>query len=93
MSSERSQPTCEQSTVKMFSPCDCATALMNFDTTNDVNGVTYERADTLGSGGIPVKVVPLNGGYVLVQGQETGENVVKVNVQTGFKTYWHEVFQ
>jgi len=67
-----------------------ATAVMNFDTTNDTGGVTFERVDTLGSGGIPVKVVPLNEGYVLVQGQETGENIVKVNVQTGYKTYWHE---
>jgi type IV pilus assembly protein PilY1 len=69
-----------------------ATAVMNFDTTNDSNGVTYERTDTLGSGGIPVKVVPLNEGYILVQGQETGENVLKVNVQTGYKTYWHEAY-
>ncbi len=67
-----------------------ATAVMNFDTTNDTGGVTYERVDKLGSGGIPVKVVPLNEGHVLVQGQETGENIVKVNVQTGYKTYWHE---
>jgi type IV pilus assembly protein PilY1 len=69
-----------------------ATAVMNFDTTNDVNGVTKERIDVLGSGGIPVKVVPLNEGYLLVQGQETGENILKVNVQTGYKTYWHEIY-
>ena len=69
-----------------------ATAVMNFDSTNDVSGVTYERVDTLGSGGIPVKVVPLSEGYLLVQGQETGENILKVNVQTGIKTYWHETF-
>jgi type IV pilus assembly protein PilY1 len=68
-----------------------ATAVMNFDSTNDTDSVTYERWDELGSGGIPVKVVPLNEGYVLVQGQEAGENIVKVNVQTGYKTYWYEV--
>jgi type IV pilus assembly protein PilY1 len=68
-----------------------ATAVMNFDSTNDIDSVTYERWDKLGSGGIPVKVVPLNESYVLVQGQEAGENIVKVNVQTGYKTYWYEV--
>ena len=69
-----------------------ATAVMNFDTSNDSSGVTYERVDTLGSGGIPVKVVPLNEGYLLVQGQEAGENILKVNVRTGIKTYWHETY-
>ena len=68
-----------------------ATAVMNFDTTNDIGGITYERWDTLASGGIPAKVVPLNEGHILVQGRAVGENIVKVNVQTGYKTYWHEV--
>jgi type IV pilus assembly protein PilY1 len=87
-----SQCTLSEGTGRLYVvSLEDATAVINFDTTNDVNGVTYERADTLGSGGIPVKVVPLNEGYVLVQGQETGENVVKVNVQTGFKTYWREI--
>jgi type IV pilus assembly protein PilY1 len=73
-----------------------ATAVMNFDTTNDGNDAgaeTLERADRLGSGGIPVQVVPLNQGYVLVQGQETGENLMKVSVLTGIKTYWSESYR
>ena len=70
-----------------------ATAVFNFDTTNDVTEVTYERVDALGSGGIPVQVVPLSQGHILVQGQEAGENIMKLTIQTGFKTYWHEQFE
>lgn len=70
-----------------------ATAVINFDTTNDVSEVTYERTDALGSGGIPVQVVPLSEGHILVQGQETGENIMALTVRTGFKTYWHERFE
>ena len=69
-----------------------ATAVMNFDTTNDAGGVTYERAQTLASGGIPVKVVPLSEGYLLAQGQAAGDNIFRPNVRTQFKTYWHETF-
>ena len=58
-----------------------------------VEAETLERADRLGSGGIPVQVVPLNQGYVLVQGQETGENLMKVSVLTGIKTYWSESYR
>ena len=70
-----------------------ATAVFNFDTTNDIDDVTYERIDVLGSGGIPVEVVPLSRGHVLVQGQEAGENIMDTNIRTGFKTYWHEVYE
>ena len=70
-----------------------ATAVLNFDTTNDVGGTTYERVDTLGSGGIPVEVVPLGQGEVLVQGQEAGQNIMQLTGQLGFKTYWYEIFQ
>ena len=70
-----------------------ATAVLNFDTTNDTGGTTYERVDTLGSGGIPVEVVPLGQGEVLVQGQEAGQNIMPITGQLGFKTYWHEIFQ
>jgi type IV pilus assembly protein PilY1 len=68
-----------------------ATAIRNFDTTNDGGGETFERSDTLGSGGIPVEVVPLGGGQILVQGQEVGENIVQAGVASGFRTYWHEL--
>jgi type IV pilus assembly protein PilY1 len=68
-----------------------ATAIINFDTTNDSGGTTYERYDTLGSGGIPVEVVPLGSGQILVQGQEVGENIVSTGGKTGFRTYWHEL--
>ena len=70
-----------------------ATAIMNFDTTNDAGTVTYERLDQLASGGIPVEVVPLTQGKLLVQGQEAGENILDAEVRTGFKTYWHEIYE
>ena len=47
----------------------------------------------LGSGGIPVEVVPLGAGEVLVQGQEAGQNIVKTAGKTSFKTYWHELYK
>ncbi len=68
-----------------------ATAIINFDTTNDSGGTTYERFDALGSGGIPVEVVPLGSGQILVQGQEVGENIVSTGGKTGFRTFWHEL--
>ena len=37
-------------------------------------------------------MVPLNEGYLLVQGQETGENILKITMPVGFKTYWHEIY-
>lgn len=68
-----------------------ATAIINFDTSNDTSGTTYERFDTLGSGGIPVEVVPLGEGMVLVQGQEVGQNIVATGGRTGFRSYWYEL--
>jgi type IV pilus assembly protein PilY1 len=68
-----------------------ATAIINFDTSNDTDGTTYERFDTLGSGGIPVEVVPLGQGQILVQGQEVGQNIVATGGRTGFRTYWYEL--
>ena len=73
-------------------------AQFDFDSSNNVvsggnTTVVPERADELGSGGIPVQVVPLGGGKVLVQGQEVGENIVDTGGQTSFKTYWHESYQ
>jgi len=76
-----------------------ATAVFNFDTTNDIGGtepggmVVLDRTDVLASGGIPVAVVPLGAGELLVQGQEAGQNIVNAGGQTSFKTYWHEIFQ
>lgn len=69
-----------------------ATAVFNFDTTNDIGEPVLDRVDLLASGGIPVEVVPLGGGELLVQGQEAGENIMNVGGQMSFKTYWHEVF-
>jgi hypothetical protein len=71
-----------------------ATAVLNFDTTNDVGGTTVlDRVDLLASGGIPVEVVPLGAGELLVQGQEAGQNIMNTGGQMSFKTYWHEIFQ
>ena len=70
-----------------------ATAVFNFDTTNDVSGPVLDRVDFLASGGIPVEVVPLSAGELLVQGQEAGENIVNAGGKMSFKTYWHEIFQ
>ena len=71
-----------------------ATGVFNFDTSNDLpDQDVLERVDVLGSGGIPVEVVPLGEGLVLVQGQEAGENIIDTGVRTGFKTYWHELYR
>jgi type IV pilus assembly protein PilY1 len=70
-----------------------ATAVFNFDTTNDVSGTVLDRVDLLASGGIPVEVVPLGAGELLVQGQEAGQNIMNAGGQMNFKTYWHEIFQ
>jgi type IV pilus assembly protein PilY1 len=69
-----------------------ATAVFNFDTTNDVGDTVLDRVDLLASGGIPVAVVPLGGGELLVQGQEAGQNIMNTGGQMSFKTYWHEIF-
>jgi type IV pilus assembly protein PilY1 len=71
-----------------------ATAVFNFDTTNDIGGTAVlDRVDLLASGGIPVAVVPLGAGELLIQGQEAGQNIVNAGGQMSFKTYWHEIFQ
>ena len=70
-----------------------ATAVINFDTTNDAGGTVLDRVDLLASGGIPVEVVPLGAGELLVQGQEAGQNIMNAGGQMNFKTYWHEIFQ
>lgn len=70
-----------------------ATAVFNFDTTNDIAGTVLDRADLLASGGIPVEVVPLSAGELLVQGQEAGQNIMNAGGKMSFKTYWHEIFQ
>lgn len=70
-----------------------ATAVHNFDTTNDIGGIVLDRVDLLASGGIPVEVVPLGAGEVLVQGQEAGQNFMDAGGQMSFKTYWHEINQ
>jgi type IV pilus assembly protein PilY1 len=70
-----------------------ATAVFNFDTTNDIGATVLDRVDVLASGGIPVAVVPLGAGELLIQGQEAGQNIVDAGGQMNFKTYWHEVFE
>ena len=70
-----------------------ATAVVNFDTTNDISGTVLDRVDYLASGGIPVAVVPLGAGELLVQGQEAGQNIVNSGGLMSFKTYWHEIYQ
>ena len=70
-----------------------ATAVFNFDTTNDIGATVLDRVDVLASGGIPVAVVPLGAGELLIQGQEAGQNIVDAGGQMNFKTYWHETFQ
>jgi hypothetical protein len=70
-----------------------ATAVFDFDTSNDGGGITYERVDLLESGGIPVEVVPLGEGRVLIQGQQAGENIMSPGGKTSFKTYWHELYE
>ena len=49
---------------------------MNFDTSNDTEGqAVLDRVDVLGSGGIPVEVVPL------AQGRATLQNTLAVTGQ------------
>ncbi|MCK5668160.1 MAG: hypothetical protein KAI15_03685, partial [Gammaproteobacteria bacterium] len=77
-----------------------ATAVQNFDTTNDVGGevlATADRFDELESGGIPVEAVPLGEGFILMQGQTTnggggvvGGTVQNIEIGTYWKTFWYE---
>ena len=67
-----------------------AEPVYNYDLSNDEGYVTLDRSDSLGSGGIPVEVVPVGDDYVLVQGQEAGQNIQKVDVTTAWRTYWYE---
>ena len=68
-----------------------AQAVYNYNTANDLNGVTLDRSDSLGGGGIPVEVVPIGNNRVLVQGQEVGQNIQTVNSPTNWQTYWYQV--
>jgi type IV pilus assembly protein PilY1 len=69
-----------------------AEAVYNYDLANDTDGaVKKDRRDSLGSGGIPVEVVPIGDNYVLIQGQETGQNIQSINAATNWRTYWYEV--
>ena len=76
-----------------------ATAVQNFDTSNDVDGEvlsTTDRFDVLESGGIPVEAVPLGEGFILMQGQTSdgggGEagTVQNIEIGTYWKTFWYE---
>lgn len=76
-----------------------ATAVYNYDTTNDTSGITLERSSTLASGGIPVEVVPLGKDLILVQGQASGlntaatSNIVSTGTRTSWKTFWYDLFR
>ena len=63
----------------------------NYDTANDLAGLVLDRRDALGGGGIPVEIVPIGDKYVLIQGQEVGQNVQAIKATTNWRTYWYEV--
>lgn len=68
-----------------------ARPLFNWDLTNDSDGTpALERFDRLASPGIPVEPVPLGGPLILIQGQEAGQNIVNVEGQFAFRTYWYD---
>ena len=65
--------------------------VFNYNLANDLDGITLDRRDQLASGGIPVEVVPIGDDYVLVQGQETGQNIQTVQGRSNWRTFWYEV--
>ena len=67
-----------------------AQPVYNYNLANDGGGVTLDRSDELGSGGIPVEIVPIGENYILVQGQEAGQNIQFVPANTEWRTYWYE---
>lgn len=68
-----------------------AEPVFNYNLANDLSGITLDRRDQLASGGIPVEVVPIGDEYVLVQGQETGQNIQSVQGRSNWRTFWYEV--
>ncbi len=68
-----------------------AQPVYNYDTANDLDGETLERRDALGGGGIPVEIVPIGDKYVLIQGQEVGENIQAIDATTNWRTFWYEI--
>lgn len=67
-----------------------ARPVYNYNVANDTNGEVLDRYDELGSGGIPVEIVPIGDNYILVQGQEAGQNIQQVSAPTSWRTYWYE---
>ena len=64
----------------------------NYNLANDApDAPTLERSDVLGGGGIPVEVVAVGERFVLVQGQEVGQNIQRVGGRDRWRTYWYEV--
>ncbi len=62
------------------------TPVINFDLTNDTNGVTLERFEKLKTGGIPSQLVPIGDQRIIrsdLQIEDVGGN-------SGAKTYWYE---
>lgn len=68
-----------------------AEPVFNYNLANDLTDITFDRRDQLASGGIPVEVVPIGDEYVLVQGQETGQNIQAVQGRSNWRTFWYEV--
>jgi len=67
-----------------------AQPIYNYDLSNDTGGIVLDRSDSLGSGGIPVEIVPIGDSYILVQGQEAGQNIQQISTDTSWRTYWYE---
>ena len=67
-----------------------AQPLYNYNVANDGTLEVLDRYDELGSGGIPVEIVPIGENYILVQGQEAGQNIQQVSAPTSWRTYWYE---
>ena len=68
-----------------------ATALYNYDTSNDgSSSYPEDRFDVIESGGIPVEPVTLGKDILLFQGQAGEETVQNTGAQTTWTTYWYE---
>lgn len=65
-------------------------AVFNYNTSNDENGITLDRSDTLESGGIPVEVVSLGGDVVLVQGEAPVKNIQVTGAKVRWRTFWYD---
>ena len=68
-----------------------ATALYNYDTSNDgSSSYPEDRFDVIESGGIPVEPVTLGKDILLFQGQAGEETIQNTGATTSWHTYWYE---